>query len=536
MRVIGRSLRNGICREDGSEAQRFILLPPEGMWWKEQRGQHFTGDLFSLLARAARQQVPIGIGRTTELREFVDESADQGLILPLAVIPPPRREVGRGAQDRFGGPTLVELDAEALLALRRLPLWVRVVPEQPISLMTSLPPQIPMRAPTGTVPVTIEIRDVRGNDVPDAEVIAFTSLQLALGDIGVTDAAGTTVLHIGGPGSVIERLYVRADRATYRGHYATGVVVDAGSQHAVVLSDVDSSITDCLRYRYTPVASDGAGVRIGLIDSGVDYTHPDLTVAGGRNTVFGEAPGDFGDNGASGHGTHLAGIIAANPNSVKRPMGLAPSASIFSYRVFGQGVERTQGSFAVLRAVIHALDHDSCHLLNMSFGPVVPDAIFTEMDEFIWGNGALAFAAAGNTNRGAVTLPAGLPHVAAVAATGRKGTYPLGSLEEADEQGRFGVDPDDYAAAFSPDSLDIQLAAPGVGVMSTLPGGGYGPWSGTSQASAAASGRAAALLSGSSSLSSPADSSRSARLWSSLFGRLSPLGMGLTLEGGGTLQ
>ena len=536
MRTIGRSLRNGICRGDDNEAQRFILLPPEGMWWGEQRGRGFTGLLFSLLASHVERGVPIGIDRTTELRHEVDELSDRGLILPLAVIPPPRREIDRGATEQFGGPTLAELDAEALLVLRRVPYWVRVVPEQPISVMTSMPAHVPARAPTGTTPVTVEVQDVRGNPIPDAEVQAFTDLRLNLGDIGVTNAAGTTILDLGGSGSVIERLYVRADRAAYRGHYAANVTVGAGSRYTVVLNDVDTSVIDCLRYHYSSSVSDGAGVRIGLIDTGVDNTHPDLNIAGGRNTVVGEPPSSYGDNGTSGHGTHLAGIIAANPTSANRPMGLAPTASVFSYRIFGQGVTRAQGSFAILRAVIQSLDQDGCHLLNMSFGPATLDAVFTEMDQFIWEYGALAFAAAGNTNRGGVTLPAALAHVAAVGAVGRKHTYPPGSLEESDELGKFGADPDDYTAAFSPDSLEVQLAAPGVGVMSTLPGGRWGPWSGTSQASAAATGRAAALLSGSFLLSEPANSRRAAGLWNNLFANLRLLDVGLTLEGGGILQ
>jgi subtilisin len=534
---VGTSLRNGIFRNDGNyrDPQRFVLLPAEGLWPSEGRTSHFTSDLFSSLATGAEREAPIGISPTNELRTDIDEVSDRGLILAVGVITPPQTEIARGAY-RGLGPTLVELDAEALLALRRLPFWVRVIPEEPIFLMTSLPGRIPTPAPTGSVPVTIEVRDVRGNAIEDAEVQAFTDFQLALGDKGVTDSAGSTTLYLGGPQPVIDRLYVQADRATYRGHYATSVTVGASSHHVVVLDDVDLSIIDCLRFRYSPSAGDGTDVRIGLIDTGVDQAHPDLSIAGGRNTVLGESPYAYGDNGTTGHGTHLAGIIAANPSNANQLMGLASSAELYSYRVFGHGQTRADGAFAILEAVIRALGDDSCHLLNMSFGIPEPNAIWTEVDKYIWEHGALAFAAAGNTNRGAVTLPATLPHVAAVGAIGRKHTYPPRSLEEADELGAFGHDSDDYTAAFSPDSFDVQLAAPGVGVMSTLPGGGYGPWSGTSQASAAAIGRAAALLSGSSWVSSAADSKRAAGLWNTLFSRLAPLGMGLNLEGGGVLQ
>src|SRR5207247_1649461 len=51
--------------------------------------------------------------------------------------------------------------------------------------------------------------------------------------------------------------------------------------------------------------------------------HPDLTIAGGQNTVVGEAPSDYGDNG-EGHGTHVAGIIAAHGTPPKGVRGVAP--------------------------------------------------------------------------------------------------------------------------------------------------------------------------------------------------------------------
>jgi subtilisin len=52
-------------------------------------------------------------------------------------------------------------------------------------------------------------------------------------------------------------------------------------------------------------------VTVGVIDSGVDTNHPDLTVPGDENTVTDESPGDYGDNDGH-HGTHVAGIIAAH--------------------------------------------------------------------------------------------------------------------------------------------------------------------------------------------------------------------------------
>jgi len=106
----------------------------------------------------------------------------------------------------------------------------------------------------------------------------------------------------------------------------------------------------------------GKGVTVGVIDSGVATNHPDLSVAGGQNTVPGEKPGDFGDNGTEGHGTHVAGIIAAR-GALK---GVAPGVTLRSYRVFAKGGDNAS-NFAIAKA-IDAGVADGCDLLNMSLG------------------------------------------------------------------------------------------------------------------------------------------------------------------------
>ena len=78
---------------------------------------------------------------------------------------------------------------------------------------------------------------------------------------------------------------------------------------------------------------------------------------------------------------------------------------------------------------------------------------------------------------------------------GRKGTYPPGSHEESDVGSKFGTDRHrQFRARFS-NSGDVSLIAPGVGIISTVPGGGYGVMSGTSMACPAVSGLSARLLS-----------------------------------------
>ncbi|MGW1954353.1 S8 family serine peptidase [Streptomyces sp. NPDC001920] len=296
-------------------------------------------------------------------------------------------------------------------------------------------------------------------------------------------------------------------------------------------SQPDVGHPPCVREpRNRNYSSSGAGVRIAVVDHGIDAEM--VPVVAGKNLVRGEPEDDYGDDG-SGHGTHVAGVIA---NFLSRgPVGIAPAAEIYSYRVFGANSDEAT-SFAVLMAVVAAVQQ-GCHLINLSLGGLAYDANLRELDIWAADRGAILMAAAGNEWGGTITLPAALPNTMAVAAAGRIGTFPADSLEKSFVGPQSVRDPDDFFAAFSnyrPEGA-VDLIAPGAGILSAQPGGGYGPRSGTSQACAVATAAAARALTGTQWLTEPPSRQRTTDMKNHLLSNAVPIGLALAHEGAGRI-
>ena len=124
-----------------------------------------------------------------------------------------------------------------------------------------------------------------------------------------------------------------------------------------------------------------------------------------------------------------------------------------------------------------------------------------------------------------------------MSALGRKGTYPPDVVEEGDEMAPFAAsDPKDFIAAFSNVGPEIALTGPGVGIISTYPGG-YAVMDGTSMACRAITGEAARLLAGQKQiLAMPRDSARSDAMAQFVLQAAKTLGLGVTFEGRGLLS
>ncbi|HCL27643.1 MAG TPA: hypothetical protein DIC52_04300 [Candidatus Latescibacteria bacterium] len=236
-----------------------------------------------------------------------------------------------------------------------------------------------------------------------------------------------------------------------------------------------------------------AGVLVAVVDSGVDGDHPDLAAQIWHNSAeldglegfdddgngyvddiagwdFTDAPGlpgdgDFTDPDAdpedeSGHGTHVAGIIAAASDNGIGITGIAPGASLMVLRAgFNIGSSGYLQDDDVAAAIVYAADNGA-QVINLSLGdprysPLMADAVryAIELD-------VVVVAAAGNEGSAEVYYPARLDGTIGVAASGRS----------------------DLPASFSNRGTSIDLIAPGVAVHSATLGGGYGDLSGTSMA------------------------------------------------------
>ncbi|NKI36534.1 S8 family serine peptidase [Wenzhouxiangella sp. XN79A] len=277
----------------------------------------------------------------------------------------------------------------------------------------------------------------------------------------------------------------------------------------------------------------GRGIAVGVVDSGLGH-HPALAHANNLGAFLdGAHRADGGDD--RGHGTHVAGAIGARPTCAEEYAGLAPGARIDSIRVFGPDGSAHQADIA---RALDVLVHDrGCHLVNLSLGTasrseLVADALLDAVQA-----GTLVICAAGNT-AGPVEYPAALAEAVAVTALGRLDQAPAGTLaaHRIPNDARLRADPV-FIANFSCHGESIDVAGPGVGIISTVPGGGWAAYGGTSMAAPQVTGALAALLADDPDYPGlPADATRSARARAVLVEHSRDLGLDPIYQGHGHLH
>ncbi|MFC0272503.1 S8 family peptidase [Metabacillus herbersteinensis] len=214
----------------------------------------------------------------------------------------------------------------------------------------------------------------------------------------------------------------------------------------------------------------GAGVKVAVLDTGIDSSHQDLNVTGGASFIANE-PNPFADG--NSHGTHVAGTVAALNNTVG-VLGVAPDVSLFAVKVLDSA---GSGSYSgIAQGIEWAIDNDM-DVINMSLGGSSGSTALQQAVDNAYNSGVVVVAAAGNSGskgkRNTIGYPAKYASAIAVGA----------------------VDSNNNRASFSSVGSELEVMAPGVNILSTVPGNGYDSFNGTSMASPHVAGAAALILS-----------------------------------------
>jgi thermitase len=215
------------------------------------------------------------------------------------------------------------------------------------------------------------------------------------------------------------------------------------------------------------ITTGNSEILVAILDTGIDQNHEDLRgkVVAEVNFTDSPTPSDI-----YGHGTHIAGIIAANGNNGVGIVGMAPQTQLMNAKI-ANDKGRCQAA-ALAKGIIWAVNNGA-NVINISVELEEPSPELEGAVNFAWSQGVVIVAAAGNESSQSPVYPAYYENCIAVAATKQ----------------------DDTLAPLSNYGDWVDVAAPGFNIYSTLPDNVYGYKSGTSFASAYVSGLAALLFS-----------------------------------------
>ncbi len=223
----------------------------------------------------------------------------------------------------------------------------------------------------------------------------------------------------------------------------------------------------------SPTAWDGgttgsSSVVIAILDTGIKGDHEDLQgkVAKSMNFTSSSTNGDV-----DGHGTHVAGSAAALTNNQKGVAGTCPGCALYNVKVLD---DTGSGYHSWIADGITWASDNGAQVINMSLGGSSGSSTLQNAVDYAWSKGVVVVAAAGNSNTDALHYPAAYTNVIAVGAT-----------DNTDAKASFS----NYGSSW------VDVAAPGVGILSTTKDGSYQVWNGTSMATPHVAGEAGLIWS-----------------------------------------
>lgn len=364
-----------------------------------------------------------------------------------------------------------------------------------------LPPPPPPPPPPPTTTTT-----------PPPSICGVSGLGAAATDAGSSDGGGrdgatdyVAVVRRNGRSKVLTRhVQSPADVAQFRADAAAQGEVTAfepdGEVHALTEAPswgfVDSGFTAA----WGDPVSNGTGVRVAELDTGVDTTHPDLVGrfdGTGADIVDALDPANppvaTTDPSTSGHGTHVAGILSATEGNDLGVAGGAPGITLVPVRVLGTS---GAGSYSdVAAGILWAADvtKGNAAVITMSLGGKSPSDVVTQAiaavedpDNSNYTHPVIT-AAAGNSPCSTPLFPASLasttPQVLSVSALCKVGTNTSNCSNPQPWSADLPYQLANYSSrAWTGTDTPTGIAAPGTEILSTFPGGGYGTLSGTSMA------------------------------------------------------
>jgi subtilisin len=316
----------------------------------------------------------------------------------------------------------------------------------------------------------------------------------------ITDSSGQATLQTHSvDGSGIHAVYVRP-LADHWERYIQTPSLEPGQVNVIRLTPLDrtsgslSGERSCswgqrmMKFDRVPTDWNGSGTKIGIIDSGCDTSHPLLRhiVRGVDFTRDKDLQSWKSDE--LGQGTHCAGIVAASATASSGLIGCAPGAELHIFKVVPGG-HFSDLIDALDQCIERRLDIVQIGVSSEQFSELVAQKI-TEARL----NGIACIAGAGNSG-GPVLFPGNVPGVMTVAAIGKLGEYPQDTHHAQRALPQLIAFSGIYATNFGCWGPQIGLCAPGVAIVSSVPGGGYAAWDGCSMAASHITGFSALLLS-----------------------------------------